>query len=298
LRRTEEKTAMTKPRFLSFLITLAGLAAAGPLLADAKGALFIIGGGDRPESMMRRFAQLVKAAGPGKVIVIPNASSEPQTSGPEMAAELRGLGLEAEPLLLTREEADRPGSLTALEGASGVYFTGGDQSRITAALQGTAFHRGLLALYERGAVIGGTSAGAAIMSEVMITGDEKRKVEDGHEFETIEPGNVVTVPGLGFIKEAVIDQHFATRKRHNRLISVVAERPGLLGVGIDEATAAVISAGGLLEVVGERNIIIMDAGRARVRLEPGRRLGIDDLVLHVLLPGDLFDLKTRKAVGR
>jgi len=280
------------------LIALLFLAAGGFLPAGAEGTLFIIGGGDRPESMMRRYAQLVKASGPGKVIVIPNASSEPVTSGPEMAAELRGLGLEAEPLLLTREEADRPGSLTALEGASGVYFTGGDQSRITAALQGTAFHRGLLALYESGAVIGGTSAGAAIMSEVMITGDERRKVEDGHAFETIEPANVVTVPGLGFIREAVIDQHFATRKRHNRLISVIAERPGLLGIGIDESTAAVVHAGGKLEVVGEKNIIVMDAIGARIRLDPGRGIGIDGLVLHVLRPGDLFDLGTRKAVAR
>jgi len=280
------------------VFALISLAIALPVLADAKGTLFIIGGGDRPESMMRRYAQLVRAAGSGKVIVLPNAGAEPQTSGPEMAAELRGLGLEAEPLLLTRAEADRPESLKILEGASGVYFTGGIQSRVTAALQGTAFHRGLLELYAGGAVVGGTSAGAAIMSEVMITGDEMRKVEEGHEFETIEPGNVVTVPGLGFIKEAVIDQHFATRKRHNRLISVIAEHPGLLGIGIDESTAAVVHAGGLLEVVGEKNVIVIDAGRARVRLEPSGGIGIDDLVLHVLRPGDLFDLKTRKAAAR
>lgn len=281
-----------------FVPALISLVFALPVPAGVRGTLFIIGGGDRPEAMMRRFADLVKAAGPGKVVVIPNASSEPETSGPEMAAELRGLGLAAEPLLMTREEADRPASLTALEGASGVYFTGGDQSRITAALQGTAFQRGLLALYEKGAVIGGTSAGAAVMSEVMITGDERRAVEDGHAFETIEAGNVVTKPGLGFIKDAVIDQHFATRKRHNRLISVVAEHPELLGVGIDEATAAVIHAGGLLEVVGEKTVIVLDAAPARVRREPAGGVGIDGLVLHVLRPGDLFDLGTRKAVAR
>ncbi|MBN2206256.1 MAG: cyanophycinase [Candidatus Aminicenantes bacterium] len=281
-----------------FLVAFACPAPGGPPPDGAKGLLFIIGGGDRPEAMMGRFAQLVRVAGSGRVLVLPNASAEPQTSGPEMAAELRGLGLAAEPLLLSREEADRPESLKALEGTIGVYFTGGVQSRITAALRGTAFHRGLLALYERGGVIGGTSAGAAIMSEVMITGDERRPVEDGRAFETIEAGNVVTAPGLGFLKEAVIDQHFATRKRHNRLISVVAERPGLVGVGVDESTAAVIHAGGLLEVVGEKSVIVMDAGRARIRVEPSGGIGIEGLVLHVLRPGDLFDLGTRKAVAR
>ena len=279
-------------------VALISLAIAHPALAEAKGTLFIIGGGDRPESMMRRYAALVHASGAGKVIVLPNAGAEPQVSGPEMAAELKGLGLEAESLLLSREEADRPESLKILDGASGIYFTGGIQSQVTDALYGTAFHRKLLELYEKGAVVGGTSAGAAIMSEVMITGDEKRKVEEGREFETIEPGNVVTVPGLGFMREAVIDQHFATRKRHNRLICVVAAHPGLVGIGIDESTAAVIHPGGLLEVVGEKNIIVMDARGARVRLEPGRGIGINDLVLHVLLPGDMFDLKTRKAVAR
>ena len=279
-------------------VALISLAIAHPALAEAKGTLFIIGGGDRPESMMRRYAALVHASGAGKVIVLPNAGAEPQVSGPEMAAELKGLGLEAESLLLSREEADRPESLKILDGASGIYFTGGIQSQVTDALYGTAFHRKLLELYEKGAVVGGTSAGAAIMSEVMITGDEKRKVEEGREFETIEPGNVVTVPGLGFMREAVIDQHFATRKRHNRLICVVAEHPGLVGIGIDESTAAVIHPGGLLEVVGEKNIIVMDARGAQVRLEPGRGIGVNGLVLHVLLPGDMFDLKTRKAVTR
>jgi cyanophycinase len=144
--------------------------------------------------------------------------------------------------------------------------------------------------------MGGTSAGAALMSEVMITGEERRKVEEGHEFETLEADNIVTVEGLGFIRTAIIDQHFVTRKRHNRLISLVAENPHLLGIGVDEETAIIVSPDEKFEVIGNGNVVVYDASHASVTITPSRAIGLGGMVMHVLVAGDRFDLKKRKAV--
>ena len=268
-----------------------------PSHSGVKGTLFIIGGGDRPESLMRRFIDLAGKSGGGKIVIFPMASSEPAETGSRLAAEFKGLGArEAEYFALTREQALAEESVRLLEGAGAVFFSGGDQSRQMDILRGTPIHRRLLELYQEGCVMGGTSAGAAVMSEIMITGDERRKVEEGHEFETLEAGNIVTVEGLGFLKTAIIDQHFATRKRHNRLISLMAEHPGLLGVGIDEETAAVVGPDDRFEVIGNRNVVVYDASRAEVMIAPSKAVGFRGMKMHVLLPGDRFDLRKREAV--
>jgi cyanophycinase len=274
---------------------LAGLAA--PSSAGAKGILFIIGGGDRPESMMRQFIDLAGRFGSGKIVVFPMASSEPAETGASLVAEFKGLGAkDAEFRILTREQALAGEGLSCLDDPGAVFFSGGDQARQMDVLRGTPFHRRLLELYDEGCVMAGTSAGAAVMSEVMITGDEKRKVEEGHEFETLHAGNIVTVEGLGFLKTVIIDQHFVTRKRHNRLISLLAEHPRLLGVGIDEETAIIVGPKERFEVIGNHNVIVYDPTRAAVTVTPGQAVGFQGMIMHVLLPGDRFDIKKRKVV--
>jgi cyanophycinase len=197
---------------------------------------------------------------------------------------------------LTREQALAGESVRILDGAGGVFFSGGDQSRQMAVLLGTPLHRALVELYQSGCVMAGTSAGAAVMSEVMITGEETRKVEEGHEFETLEAGNIITAEGLGFIKTAVIDQHFVARKRHNRLISVIAERPHLLGIGIDEETAIIVGPDEKFEVLGNRNVVVYDASPASVTITPAKAIRLRGMIMHVLGDGDRFDLRKRQAV--
>jgi len=261
-----------------------------------KGHLFIIGGGDRPESMMRRFVALAQQAGRGKIVVFPMASSVPNEVGPGLVKEFKELGASAEYYILNREQALLEESSKILDDAGGIYFSGGDQSRQTAVLLNTPIHKKLLEIYENGAVIGGSSAGAAVMSEVMITGDERREVKPGREFETLQAGIVVTAPGFGFIKAAIIDQHFATRKRHNRLISLVAENPKLLGIGIDESTAVIVNPDDTIDVIGDKNVVIYDASRAQIAMAPSKAIGISNMVLHVLLPGSRYHLNKRKIV--
>jgi len=253
-----------------------------------KGHLFIVGGGDRPPEMMKRFVDLAPG---GRIVVFPMASAEPQTVGPEQAEELRKLGAkEVAVHNVSREQASAADSGKILDGVGGVWFSGGVQSRVTDILLDTPLHKKLLEVYEAGAVVGGTSAGAAVMSEVMITGDEKREVKEGREFETIQAGNVVTTRGLGLWRAAIVDQHFATRKRHNRLISLVLEHPDLPGVGVDESTAVIVSGGTRFEVIGRNNVIVFDARGARVSRRGPDSIGGTGLRVHVLLPGDAFDL--------
>jgi cyanophycinase len=280
---------------LLLLTVLAGLAT--PVFGRAKGYLFIIGGGDRPASLMKPFIDLSARFGSGKIIVFPMASSEPAETGASLVAEFKGLGApHVECHILTREQALAEDSPRILEGAGGVFFSGGDQSLQMAALRGTPVHHALLALYERGCVMAGTSAGAAVMSEVMITGDERRKVEEGHAFEVLQADNTVTVEGFGFIKTAIIDQHFVTRKRHNRLISLVAERPQLLGVGVDEETAIIVAPEETFEVIGNRSVVVYDGSPASVTITPAKAIGFQGMVMHVLLAGDRFDLRERRMV--
>jgi cyanophycinase len=264
--------------------------------ADARGHLFIIGGGSRSAALMKQFVALADRAG-GRIVVFPMASATPEESGAGQVKEFLELGAKsAEYKILTREQAAKPDAAAFLDGAGGVYFTGGDQIRVTNALLGTPVHKALLALYEKGAVIGGTSAGAAIMTEIMITGDEKTKPAAGQEFSTLKADNVITVPGLGFLKTAIIDQHFATRKRHNRLICLVAEHPALLGIGIDESTAIVVNPEGTFDVVGEKDVLVYDPTSAKVAITPTGSIGITGMTMHVLLPGAKFDMPKKKVV--
>ena len=279
----------------STLILLLSLDAPGAL----KGYLFIIGGGDWPEAMTRRYVELARKFRSGKILILPMASSVPVESAQEEAAEFKKLGAaDVEYKILTREEALKEESARILDNVGGVFFSGGVQQRLMDVLLDTPIHRKLLELYEEGCVIGGTSAGAAVMSRVMITGDERRKVEEGHDFETLQAGNIVTTPGFGFIKAAIIDQHFATRKRHNRLISLLAENPRLLGIGIDESTAILVNPLGTFEVIGQKNVIVYDASKAKVKILPDQSISLEGLVMHLLLPGQRFSLFTRKVLGQ
>ena len=283
-----------------FATTLCMLLSSVPGFAsDApRGTLYIIGGGDRPRSMMEEFVALAGGPEKARIRIIPNASGDADTSGVRMTEEFKSLGVtDVSHVLYTREQAERPGAERAFDGATGVYFTGGDQVRVTRALLKTPVHRALLDLYRNGAVIGGTSAGAAIMSEVMITGDEKINRDSVNLFPMIRLGNVETVEGMGFVTDAIIDQHFVRRKRHNRLITVVLEHPRLVGVGIDEATAVVIGPDHTFRVVGESVVVVYDAtGATAATTDAAGNLAASGMKLHVLKAGDRYDLAGRRVM--
>ncbi len=288
---------MKKITILGLSLSLAvSLSSCSP--SQTKGYLVIVGS-SRPKSIMKRFVELAERRGRGKIVVFPMASSVPAETGPYEITQLKAAGARhVEFHILTREQALDEQNVGILDAADGIWFSGGDQSRLTDALGNTPIHRRLLEIYKDGGVIGGSSAGAAVMSEIMITGEEKRKVDQAsYGFETIEADNIVTSPGFGFIKAAIIDQHFVRRKRHNRLISLVAENPLLLGIGIDESTAIIVTPNDTFEVDGERNVIVYDLSQAAVHVDTNQAIRAHNGTFHILKAGDWFDLKAKKAIA-
>ena len=156
------------------------------------------------------------------------ASSDAQASGVEKAAQFRDIGADAFVLLLTRMQAESAGTAARLNGVTGIWFTGGDQTLVTPVLLGTATLAAMKARYRAGAVVGGTSAGAAVMSDSMLTGNQRPPGDTlgyyGDEFPVLARGVIEVVPGLGFFPGVIVDQHFVRRERHNRLLAVTLNR--------------------------------------------------------------------------
>ncbi|MEV4706990.1 cyanophycinase [Actinoplanes sp. NPDC049316] len=256
--------------------------------------LMIIGGAERhgacgPE-ILRRFVEL--AGGPAAdIIVIATASGEPAVLEAEYAGLFTRLGARQVHGLriTTRAQANEPAVIQALATATGVFFTGGDQLRITTVLGGTLTDSALQTLVQAGTIVlGGTSAGAAMMSGTMILGGAAPGVTRA---------SVRTGPGLEFLPGVVIDMHFAERGRLNRLLSAVAMYPHELGLGIDEDTA-ILAEGDRFEVLGSGTVTVVDAGAATdIRVPADGPIALSGARLHVLPSGSRFELSGRRPVG-
>jgi cyanophycinase len=261
-----------------------------------------VGGGPIPGAILERFVALAGGPGRARIVLYPMAS-EDEDAGLELAADFRKLGAQAERILLTREQADTERAARRLDGVTGVWFGGGDQARLTAVLLRTRVGAAIRERYRQGAVLGGTSAGAAAMSTPMLTGEERRPGGDrppakdsSDAWMTIARDNVVTAEGFGLLPGAIVDQHFVRRRRNNRLLSLVLENPALVGVGIDESTALEVGPEGPWRVLGASVAVVFDARKARITPPGAASLGAADVRLHVLPAGATFDPASGAAV--
>lgn len=257
-----------------------------------RGSLIIVGGGDTPYAIQKRFVELAGGAGRARVAIFPMASTEYDEEAEEVLAELKWLGAETFILNMDREQAQSNEMDEILAGFSGYWFLGGDQNVLAASLLGTRALRTIEFQYEKGAVIGGTSAGAAVMTATMLTGE--RRTASGRINE--DPNAVAlrsteVTPGFGLLPGAIVDQHFSRRSRDNRLVSAVLDHPQLLGVGIDEETALVVRPDGRWEVLGNGHVKIYDARRAYIVNEDKDSVGASGIRMHVLPRGSRFDPK-------
>ncbi len=259
---------------------------------EHQGTLVIIGGAEDKDSdcqILRKLANLCMDR--GNMVVVAVAAQDQQEAGAKYQRVFSGLGLKdtAVITLAKRSEANSSHLHSILKGAGAVFFTGGDQLRITGMLGGTEFGHLLNQLYRDGTVIAGTSAGAAAMSQTMIIG--------GQESEAPRHATAHMAPGLGLLKEVVVDQHFAQRGRIGRLLSAIAQNPRVLGLGVDEDTAAFVRSGREMEVVGSGSVTILDAtGITHSNLSEtslGQPLALSHVIVHVLPSGYIYDLRDR-----
>ncbi len=259
---------------------------------DFSGSLFIIGGGSRPDYMMKEFIHLA-GGDTSRIVIIPMASQSPEETALFQKNELETFGAgSVHYLLFDTVTADCDENLRIIRDATGIFFSGGDQNRLTAVMLGTGLLEEVKNIYQRGGVIGGTSAGAAVMSEIMITGDEHLTEENDEPFSSIRRNNIITAPGFGLMQNAIIDQHFVERKRHNRLISLIIEYPDLVGIGIAESTAIHVKDGNTFTVIGENVVIVYDARNAQQQSDDNRgNLSARNIQLHILKSGDRFNFK-------
>jgi cyanophycinase len=255
-----------------FAALLAAAALAAQTTGPARGALVIAGGGKLGDDVLGRFVALAGGRD-APVVVIPTAG-EVVKDGWLAQSVLAKAGLTRLIPLHTndRKEANSEAFTAPLAGARGVWFEGGRQWRLVDSYLGTRTERELFALLARGGVIGGTSAGATIQGSFLVRG-----AREGNRV-MMAPGYLT---GLGFLKNAAIDQHLLARKRQDDLVAVVKAHPELLGIGIDEATAVVVE-GDRFEVVGASKVAVYESGKPYYFLEPGER----------------FDLKARRKLAR
>lgn len=263
--------------------------------SQTKGKLVIVGGVQTTE-IVKKFVELAGGTN-AKIIVIPNAGSEPERWSKVQVEEFEEFGAKADYLLFTRETADDKINLDKMDWANAVFFLGGDQSDLTRDMLGTKLLEKVFDIYNNGGVVGGSSAGAAVMSEVMITGNELVNKDSNDAFITIEKRNVEVKQGFGFLKNSIVDQHFLKRKRHNRTISALIEHPHLFGIAIDESTGIIVYPDETFEVIGSYQVLVYDPTSAKdIREDKNGNLGITDMKLQVLIAGDIFDMKTRQVI--
>jgi len=265
-----------------------------PLQAGGKGHLMIIGGGEQPPSMVEKFISLAGGKDT-RIVIIPMASGNPLEAALDKKSQLEEYGVKnVRFVICNKQSADTDSNLAALSDARAIYFTGGDQSLLTAALLGTKLLQKIHDIYDNGGLVGGTSAGAAVMSKLMITGNELRNPDSSRAFIKIQKDNIEVTEGFGFVTSAIIDQHAVRRKRQNRLISLVLENPSLLGFAIDESTALIVLPGDIYEVFGEYTVVVYDASEAtNIMTDKNDNLAAQNIRMHILKSGDKYDLNNR-----
>lgn len=265
-------------------------------VTQTRGYLMPIGGAEdkiRERLILSRFTALTGGED-ARIVVVPTASSFFKESGERYSGLFTDLGVASVQVLpvQTREQANDQACAELVGTASGIFFGGGNQLKLATVFGGTRTLRAIQCRFAEGATVGGTSAGASALGSYMIA--------FGSTGSTPKKRQVYISPGLGLVQDICFDQHFKQRDRIGRLLSAVAQNPMLLGMGLDEDTAAVIHPDDTLEVVGSGGVMILDGASMTHTDAPDvkghKPIAITDVHLHVLTHGYGFDLRTRRPV--
>jgi cyanophycinase len=263
---------------------------------ETRGWIIPIGGAENKENDRHILERFVRVSGGGEadIVVIPTASRLHET-GPRYQKLFEELGAARVDVMDfdTRRDCREPGRLRRLEEATGIFFTGGNQLRLTTLLGGTPVAKLIRVRNAHGVTVGGTSAGASILSEHMIA--------FGDEGSSVVSGSVRLAPGLGLTNRFIIDQHFRQRDRLGRLLTALAYNPFAVGIGLDEDTAAFIGPDETVEVEGSGGVTVVDASDVSYSsmdaVNEGQPVCMLGLRLHILVAGATFNLHTRVAAA-
>jgi cyanophycinase len=273
-------------------VTIADATSRNGRASQQKGPVLAIGGAEDKlddKIILSTFAQLAGGS-KANIAIVPTASSI-ESAGERYKALFLGMGVRDANVLYidNREDANGEAPEQVMHDATGIFLTGGNQMRLSTIVGGTKTAQLVRERNEAGAVVAGTSAGASILSSHMVA--------YGASGATPKMRMAQMMAGFGLVPDLIIDQHFRQRDRIGRLLALVAANPGLFGVGIDEDTAALIGANGVLEVVGKNSITIVDGSHMYSDIFQVKGHGgitISGAALHVLTPGRRFDLHARK----
>lgn len=261
----------------------------------AKGTLVIIGGAeDKEESclILRKFVELAGGE-KAKLVILTAATQYPVEVGTTYQKVFSRLGCTQVELfdVPDRQTANEQRALALIKQATGVFFTGGDQLRITSSLGGTKLLVLLKECYDAGIVLAGTSAGASVMSSTMIS--------EGDSDSSPKLNTLKMSPGMDLLSEVVIDQHFAQRGRIGRLLTAVGQNPAVLGLGLDEDTAVLVNNNKML-VWGSQTVTVLDGKKIAHTnaslADPEQHLALTEVVVHILPHGYGLDLITRNPI--
>lgn len=256
---------------------------------SSEGKLFIIGGGARPSHMLERLIEESGINEQGFGIILPMASQEPDSAifyGKKQFANIGVTNVQGLHFETGKDYSQE--KLDSIRNATLIYISGGDQDRFMRSLD-TEIKNAIVESYNNGATIAGTSAGAAVMSEKMITGNEKKYPEYNSTYLHLEKDNLDLKEGMGFLKKTIIDQHFVRRSRYNRLLTAIIEFPELQGIGIDEATAILIK-DKQAEVIGDSQVIVFENPQAS-KLVKDEKIAAKGITLNIYLHGEKFEIK-------
>jgi len=259
-----------------------------------RGWIIPIGGAENKENDRQILERFVACSGgrDADIVVIPTASRLHET-GPRYERLFKDIGAARVEVMDfdTRRDCQEPGRLERLGQATGIFFTGGNQLRLTTLLGGTPVAKLVRLRNASGVTVGGTSAGASILSEHMIA--------FGDEGSSVISGSVRLAPGLGLTNRFIIDQHFRQRDRLGRLLTALAYNPFAIGIGLDEDTAAFIGPDETVEVEGSGGVTIVDAADVSYSsmdsVTEGQPVCMLGLRMHVLVAGATFNMHTRLA---
>lgn len=256
--------------------------------SSPKGKLYIIGGGKRPPEMVKQLIEL-SGVGQGKyIVVLPMSSEDVDTAAYWAMKQFKDLGITNITWFDFNEgEPFEKHKLDSIINAGMIYISGGDQNRFMKIALGSPLVDAIHQAYKNGSVIAGTSAGAAVQSKKMITGNQLKN-PNMKGYKTIQPNNIEIAEGLGLLSSAIIDQHFIWRERNNRLISVAIENPNELAIGIDESTAILVE-GNMATVYGISQVLVLNASRASITVTDSL-LGANNVKMDLYVPGQSFKL--------